>query len=229
MSPHNSAFRSFFAIKMTSRHKLTKRRTLLGVGALVGLAVLLAYRPSPVWSVHSAFFPALPAARSEQPRLARGPRPVRVVTVPVRAAGPASMTQRFTGIVNARRMSTLSAKSLGRVERIAVDIGDHVRPGEVLVELDRDQLAAERRVVAANGNAAQARLAELQAGPRAQDIARAESAVREAQANLELREASFRRVADLENHRHGLRAGIRRKPICAGCLPCATGIGRKGT
>jgi RND family efflux transporter MFP subunit len=108
-------------------------------------------------------------------------------------------TERFTGIVEARQTSLLSAKSLGRIERVHVDIGDHVQAETVLVELDRDQLEAERRVLAADLAAAKSQLLELNAGPRLQEIEQAEAAVAEAQANVELRQANYQRMVRLRD------------------------------
>jgi HlyD family secretion protein len=51
----------------------------------------------------------------------------------------------------------------GRVQRIAADEGDHLNPGQVLVELDAAELGAKREQAAAQ-------LAEWEAGPRKEEI-----------------------------------------------------------
>ena len=62
---------------------------------------------------------------------------------------PTSMIQRYSGIVMARRTSQLSAKHLARVVQISVDLGDKVQAGQVLAELDCQELLADRDVLAA--------------------------------------------------------------------------------
>lgn len=114
---------------------------------------------------------------------------------------PPNMEQRYTGIVLPRRTSLLAAKALGRVEEVRADIGDAVRAGDLLIELDDDQLAAELEVAQASLAAAQDRLQEMLAGPRRQDIEQAESRVNELQAILDLEQANLERTQALKASR----------------------------
>lgn len=107
---------------------------------------------------------------------------------------PNAMVQRYSGVVTARRTSRLAAKHLGRITHVNVDLGDAVRKGQVLVELDQRELQAEREVLVAQLASAQARLDELQSGPRTQEIEQAEALVRQIQATLELRRANSKRT-----------------------------------
>lgn len=107
---------------------------------------------------------------------------------------PNAMVQRYSGVVTARRTSRLAAKHLGRITHVHVDLGDAVRKGQVLVELDQRELQAEREVLVAQLASAQARLEELQSGPRTQEIEQAEALVRQIQATLELRRANSKRT-----------------------------------
>lgn len=107
---------------------------------------------------------------------------------------PNAMVQRYSGVVTARRTSRLAAKHLGRITHVHVDLGDAVRKGQVLVELDQRELQAEREVLVAQLASAQARLDELQSGPRTQEIEQAEALVRQIQATLELRRANSKRT-----------------------------------
>ena len=83
---------------------------------------------------------------------AEAPRPV-LVTHPARAALTAST---FAGEVRARKESPLSFRVGGNLVERQVDVGDHVRRGDLLAVLDAGDLQAQLRV-------AQAQLAAMQA------------------------------------------------------------------
>jgi ABC exporter DevB family membrane fusion protein len=70
----------------------------------------------------------------------------------------------------------------GRVERVLVDEGDAVTAGQVLAELDASEQRAALAAAEAQVAEARARLAEARNGPRAEDIAAARAAAREAAA-----------------------------------------------
>jgi multidrug efflux pump subunit AcrA (membrane-fusion protein) len=110
---------------------------------------------------------------------------------------PAVQTQTFSGIVMARRSSRLAAEHLGRIAQIHVDLGDAVQAGQVLAELDNRELLAEKSVLEAQLSGAQARLDELQTGPRVQEIQQAEALVKQFEATLTLRQANLKRTEDL--------------------------------
>lgn len=124
-------------------------------------------------------------------------RPVPVAVTTLEATSPPDLVRHFHGVVRARRVASLGAKSLARIEQVQVDVGDQVEPDQVLVELDRRQLEATRRLAVAERDGAAALLAELTAGPRPQELAIAEERVREATANLALREATHERLSRL--------------------------------
>lgn len=89
----------------------------------------------------------------------RGPAVV-VHPVPVRTERPqavAGFTLRrtFAGRIEARRGSRLGSELGGRVVRVAVDEGERVAAGQILVELDASRLQARRAEIA--GQLAQAR------------------------------------------------------------------------
>ena len=67
-------------------------------------------------------------------------------------------------------------KSTGRIEKVLVDVGSKVQAGDTLALLEQDsaQIPASRRVPLAG---AEAKLATLQAGARADDVAAAEAAL----------------------------------------------------
>jgi membrane fusion protein YbhG len=80
----------------------------------------------------------------------------------------------------------------GRVDSIAVREGDEVVAGQMLAWLDRQELDAQRDAAQSQRDAATARLAELEAGARSEDVAQAREAVRAATE----RETNARREGD---------------------------------
>ena len=87
------------------------------------------------------------------------PRPVRVAIVVV-APVPSSLV--FSGTVQARTQADLGFRVGGKVTARPVDVGDHVRAGQVLARLDQGDMqlseeAAEAALQAAIADAARAR------------------------------------------------------------------------
>ncbi len=173
-------------LKMTSRQIMARR-----LGAAFALLLLcgVAYFVSQAWGKG--------ITQQDQSDSTPSARVLRVTTKQVDQAGPSSFAIRYTGVVSARRTSELAAKALGRVDRVLVDVGDEVVAGQVLVELDREQLLADRSIAEAATLGAKKRLEELRQGPRDQDIRQAELQVKEVQANLNLAEANLRRARAL--------------------------------
>ncbi|MEJ5171184.1 MAG: biotin/lipoyl-binding protein, partial [Fimbriimonadales bacterium] len=141
-----------------------------------------------------------------------------------------------TGTVRTKLEATLAAKIMSRVVSVSVREGDAVRKGQVLVELEGNDLAAAEELARAGLEAAkvnlgnsqtvakmeramsEARLSQAQsglkqaeaalmvarsrldlakAGPRRQERAQAELAVRQAETQFELAQNEFRRVEAL--------------------------------
>jgi RND family efflux transporter MFP subunit len=88
------------------------------------------------------------------------------------------------GTLEARRSVTLKPEIDGRISEILVKEGDRVQPGQAIVRLDSDDLEAELQQAKAGLANAQAKLAELKAGSRTEDIAQARASLKEAQARL---------------------------------------------
>ena len=95
------------------------------------------------------------------------------------------------------RQVDLSFAVEGPIAQVLVDEGDRVKAAQVLATLDQDAF----RYAASNGEAtlrgAEARLAELVAGPRAQEIERARASVASAEAQLENAVTNFNRATEL--------------------------------
>ena len=97
--------------------------------------------------------------------------------------GAISATLVYSGNVQARSHNVVP-EITGRVERLYVDIGDEVRQGEVIAELDRAALDAQVQQAEAAVSVAQARLSRP-GRSKAEDIEAAAAAVRSAEARLD--------------------------------------------
>jgi HlyD family secretion protein len=91
----------------------------------------------------------------------------------------------------------IESKVTGRIEQIAVDEGDRVTKGQVLVQIERRELEAQVRSAEALVQAARANLANLVAGSREEEIRKAEAALAEARANLEKSQKDWERIGQL--------------------------------
>lgn len=78
----------------------------------------------------------------------------------------------------------LHAKLAGSIERLAIKAGDTVKKGQLVAELSRNDLAAQRERDELSVLKSEAGLADLQSGARAQEIKEAEANVSIALANL---------------------------------------------
>jgi HlyD family secretion protein len=72
----------------------------------------------------------------------------------------------------------------GRVDDVLVEVGDAVAAGDVLARLDSEQLMLQVEQAEAALDSAAARLAQLQAGPRPEEVAAAEAELEAAEARL---------------------------------------------
>jgi multidrug efflux pump subunit AcrA (membrane-fusion protein) len=102
--------------------------------------------------------------------------PVELMRVGILASPSQPTTLR--GILMPLRATDLSFRRAGRIRRLEVAEGDRVVDGQVIAELDRADLDADRAQAIAEQASAKALLDELIAGPRKEsiDAARAEAA-----------------------------------------------------
>ena len=131
------------------------------------------------------------AARATEAR----PLPVDVGTLEVQSTIFVART--FTGTVTAARDVDLPFEGTGRIAAIHVREGDSVEAGDVLAELDVELLNAERAQVAARRKALEARLAELEEGPRQETIDAASAEVSAIAEELALAKTRRSRRTDL--------------------------------
>ncbi len=111
----------------------------------------------------------------------------KTVNAPVEVIREATLpeTRITTGTVRSVTVSLLAAKVMGNVTRVLVSEGQHVRAGEVLVEIDnREGRAKTEQAVAGTNEVAQA-------------IGGATAAVTAAEANAQLADATFKRFSAL--------------------------------
>jgi HlyD family secretion protein len=94
-------------------------------------------------------------------------------------------TATASGQVVSLREASLAVSAPGRVTEVAVQVGDTVVVGDLLVQLETDSLTLSVANAEQSLRLEEANLTDLQVAPAAADIASAEAAVRSAQANLD--------------------------------------------
>lgn len=128
----------------------------------------------------------------DMPAPAAGTAAVRPVPVEIAAVATRDLVQRLylSGSLEASTRVEITPRVGGRIERIAVDIGDAVAPGDLLLELDTEEFQQELLRSEAELAVAQASLAEAREGLNAarRDLAR----------TRELRTQGIASAADLE-------------------------------
>lgn len=126
--------------------------------------------------------PAASPAPAARPQAREAP--AQSVAVAAARRGDITETLSYSGNVQARSTVNLLPKVANRVERLPVDVGDEVKGGEVVAELERLSLDAAVQQAQAAVSVAEARLATVRAGAKPEDIAQAETAVTAALARL---------------------------------------------
>ncbi|MDG4552579.1 MAG: efflux RND transporter periplasmic adaptor subunit [Candidatus Contendobacter sp.] len=102
----------------------------------------------------------------------------------------------LSGTVEAREVE-LAFQVGGRIAKLLVDEGDAVQAGQPVATLDAADYELGLRAATAQMEAAQAALAALRAGTRAQELRVAEAQLAKAQADLDYALVEFKRIADL--------------------------------
>jgi HlyD family secretion protein len=113
-----------------------------------------------------------------------------------RLLAPARSPLRIYGNVDIRDVS-LAFRVGGRLQRVLVDEGDRVQPGQLVAELDPEPTQREIAEGEANVAALAARLALLRAGYRPEDIAQAAAQAEERAAELQNAEEELARETRL--------------------------------
>jgi len=105
-----------------------------------------------------------------------------------------------TGYIMAAHKIELATKVIGRVAWVGVEMGDKVEKGQELVRLEDDEYKARVATQQGELDAAKAKLAELEAGSRPQEIAKAAAALTQAIANLDNADRNYKRLLELEGN-----------------------------
>jgi len=135
--------------------------------------------PNILWLAVAAV--ALTACSPQAP----APEPVRAVRTMIVTAESAGGTHEYAAEVRARTESRLAFRVPGKMVRRVAEVGQHVKAGAVLAELDPEDL----------------RLQQTAAG----------ATVRSAQVNLELAQADFKRYKDLRDQGFISNADLERR------------------
>lgn len=169
----------------------TRRNWLSGGrGVLIGMSVgvLLAVGGMRVLSSR----PTAAPAKKAPPTTASAP--AQSVTVATVETTSVNRTEAVTGSVAAFEMIPVSPQATGlQIKEILVDKGDVVKAGQLMARLDDSVLQAQLTQAKASEAQAQARLAELRAGTRTEEIAQAEARLDKARASLRETQASIPR------------------------------------
>jgi len=130
---------------------------------------------------------------------AQAPIAVRVAKAEVESGGADVGAAVLTagGYIVPRKKIEVSSKIIGRVKEVLVERGDPVQAGDVLLRLEDEEQAAQVAAAEAQLAAAKARLTELQAGSRPEEIAAARAAVASAEATLKKARADLDRFESL--------------------------------
>jgi RND family efflux transporter MFP subunit len=122
------------------------------------------------------------------------PAPVRAAASATRIGkavrGDLTGVLTFSAQLKSKGEVSIVPRVMARVDRVLVDVGSRVRAGDTLVELDHADLDAQVAQAQANQSAAEAKLAELKAGPKAEVLAQAQANQKAAQARVQVLEAA---------------------------------------
>jgi macrolide-specific efflux system membrane fusion protein len=91
----------------------------------------------------------------------------------------------------------VGARIPGRVDQLAVQVGDRVKVGQAIARLEQDDLRAAVEKARADLAAGEAKLATVRNGARIQEVQTAEAAMRQAEANRLLAQVNLDRYRQL--------------------------------
>lgn len=120
--------------------------------------------------------------RSVSQRTGRAEIPVEISPAVLR---PLTYSLNATGDMAALLQVDLYPKVTGYLERIDVHLGDSVRQGQVIAQIDRTDFLQKVKEAEAKLAYAKAQLSEIEAGTRAEELRQAEEAVRQAQSRFD--------------------------------------------
>jgi HlyD family secretion protein len=116
--------------------------------------------------------------------------------IAVAERGPMQVVVLASGVIEPAAHVSLDFETPGRVADVRVEVGDRVKVGDVLARLDTRQLELQVLQAQAALDLAVVQLAELENGPRAEDVASAEANLRAAQAQVSAATANYNQLKD---------------------------------
>lgn len=125
---------------------------------------------------------ALTQKKAAPQRVKRGDIPVQVYPVLLK---PLVYSVSMTGDITPLMQVDLFPKVSGYLEGIFVQIGDSVKQGQLIAQIDRTDYLQKVKEMEARVALAKAQLAEIEAGARTEELRQAEEAVRSAQSRYE--------------------------------------------
>ncbi len=126
-------------------------------------------------------------------------QPIPSPPVPI-APNASPYVGRIAGVGSVEPSSEIikvGAPAAGLVESVAVREGQQVKPGDTLLVLDRREIAAKLTAAEADLRVAQARLANLDSRPRAEDVAKADARLASRMAALNDAKGRLARLMDV--------------------------------
>ena len=153
----------------------------IGVGMVISLGITRFISPL----AHQESIAASQASQTETPATTSSKAAARYVTVTEVATNRVERSLKASGTVEAYELIPVMSQATGlQIQEILFDEGDYVRKGQVLAKLNSDALEAEYLQAQGSLAQAEARLAEIEAGTRAEEVARAEERVRSLTADV---------------------------------------------
>jgi len=156
------------------------------------------------------------AASTPNPQRKTSPSSVPSIVVGVAVVAIASLSIWYLvrgesllvqGEVDATRFD-MAARVDGRVADIPVERGQDVAAGSVLVKIDNPETLAQKNQAITAELVAEAQLAHINAGTRAEDIAARKAALDRAQAAVVLANKTYDRISQLTGHGHASVADL---------------------
>ena len=127
-----------------------------------------------------------PTSAAEAANSAPSRRPLPVTTLELGEPKEHTTRRSFTGVLEARREVAVGVQVSGQVLEVAVDTGQSVAAGDLLLRLDDRRLQNAKRTLEAQIAAAEADLKRLQDGPRTETIDAAQAQVQALEEELRL-------------------------------------------
>ena len=127
---------------------------------------------------------AAPGAQGGRPQGAAGGGRAVPVTVAKAATGVISQTFSYASTIQSKDAVKITPLVSGRIDSVKVSVGDALRAGDVIAQIEPTNFQAQVAQAQAAYTAAQQKLVRMQIGSRPEEIAAAQAAVNAAQAAL---------------------------------------------